>query len=64
MVKVQIEVDEDLDEWIAINSIRKGFHDKRMTIVSLLKELKELKEAKDFSKIKVIREVKNGENIG
>ena len=48
---IQLEVPMELDEWIAIKSIKESFHDKRNVILSILTKVKE-KEEKNDSKNK------------
>jgi len=39
MVKIQIDLTDEIDNWLAHKSIDLSFHDKRMVIIKILKEV-------------------------
>lgn len=41
MALVQLDLPDDLDKWIKIESIKRDINDKRLTIIMLLEEKKD-----------------------
>lgn len=44
MVKIQIDIPEELMHKVAVESVEKSFHDKRVTIISILNKYFESKQ--------------------